>query len=38
MYNLSIHLGHEDILTTANIYGHLYLNSESKVSALLDNE
>lgn len=36
MYNLSIHLGHEDILTTANIYGHLYSNIESEVTEILD--
>ncbi|WP_433912300.1 tyrosine-type recombinase/integrase [Staphylococcus sp. LKG3-3] len=36
LYIVSKHLGHEDIQTTANIYGHLYPNSEKEVADLLE--
>lgn len=36
LYIVSKHLGHEDIQTTANIYGHLYPNSEKEVTELLE--
>lgn len=36
LYIVSKHLGHEDIQTTANIYGHLYPNSEKEVTDLLE--
>ncbi|WP_145458228.1 tyrosine-type recombinase/integrase [Staphylococcus pettenkoferi] len=36
LYIVSKHLGHSDIHTTANIYGHLYPNSEKEVSQLLN--
>lgn len=36
LYIVSKHLGHEDIQTTANIYGHLYPNSEREVTDLLE--
>jgi site-specific recombinase XerD len=35
LYVVSKHLAHEDIQTTASIYGHLYPNSEQEVSELL---
>lgn len=37
LYVVSRHLGHSDIQTTANIYGHLYPNTESEIGELLNN-
>ena len=37
LYVVSRHLGHDDIQTTANTYGHLYPNSEKEVSEMLNN-
>lgn len=37
LYVVSRHLGHESIQTTANIYGHLYPNSEAVITNALDN-
>lgn len=36
LYTVSRHLGHSDIQTTANIYGHLYPNTESEIQAILN--
>lgn len=36
LYTVSRHLGHSDIQTTANIYGHLYPNTESQIQAILN--
>lgn len=36
LYTVSRHLGHSDIQTTANIYGHLYPNTEQELADVLD--
>lgn len=36
LYTVSRHLGHSDIQTTANIYGHLYPNTESEIQSILN--
>lgn len=38
LYVVSRHLGHSDIQTTANIYGHLYPNTESEIAGILNKE
>lgn len=38
LYVVSRHLGHSDIQTTANIYGHLYPNTESEIADVLNKE
>ncbi|MCC2087954.1 site-specific integrase [Mammaliicoccus sciuri] len=36
MYTISKHLGHSNIQTTANIYGHLYPNTEKELENVLN--
>ena len=38
LYIVSRHLGHSDIQTTANIYGHLYPNTENEIIDILDSK
>lgn len=35
LYTISKHLGHSDITTTANTYGHLYPNTEKELQSIL---
>lgn len=37
LYIVSKHLGHSNIQTTANVYGHLYPNSEKEIGTMLNN-
>lgn len=37
LYTISKHLGHSDITTTANTYGHLYPNTEKELQSVLTN-
>ena len=38
LYVVSRHLGHSDIQTTANTYGHLYPNTENEIAEILNNQ
>lgn len=38
LYVVSRHLGHSDIQTTANTYGHLYPNTENEIAGLLNEQ
>lgn len=38
LYVVSRHLGHSDVNTTANIYGHLYPNTEHELGTLLESK
>ncbi|EGQ0325960.1 tyrosine-type recombinase/integrase, partial [Staphylococcus pseudintermedius] len=36
LYSISKHLGHNNIQTTANVYGHLYPSSEKEIANTLN--